>query len=1123
MLHGTNDAPRAPRQIERPASLIGLGIQAQDPEVALACFLESLEPGDPQILTLLTDHYAPAIYRLAQALLDAPRPSAVETIGQQILVQAAAEFDQFSGATSIQVWLFEIALKSLLAHQRRLKWQRILARFKRSTPRQTGQEPRRPQTPVERRYWAAIDSLNRKQRTCVILRYLYGLSVPEIAHILGSSATQTHTCLVAARRTIQRAVSDSQEQPQKGTGHPEIQRQIQAALDGLLESVPAQERLDRHLSTCAVCRAYSHAAKQLESRLGETLQTRWPAPALAPSATRQPPASATSQVRKKQAARQFALKFKEFSLLGVALLAVVAVLYQIERADTHTGRPLFPPTPAPPPTPLESATGIVKDISGQTARQDSGMDIIFNSDPHASADGTFVVFTSSDNSLIPGDTNPGSDVFVLDRRTGTIERVSVGSDGTQANGANFTPGISADGRWVVFGSVADNLVPGDDQTCTWWQDGSESTCVDIFTHDRDTGRTEMVTLAQDGGAANGNSFYPAISANGRWITFWSAASNLVAVDTEMCGEEDDRYNCLDVFVYDRATGRSGRVPIGRSREMSNGGPVTISDDGRYLALVLRADDLAAKQALSTNPVDSFVYDRQTGEFEPLNVSGDGTAGNRPSVGAVISADGRYAAFASWASNLVEGDDNDHADVFVRDLAAGTTEMVSVGSDGAAGNGNSGTFFDSYNVEGWGKQIGISDDGRYVVFISYASNLGAGEAHTSSLGDADPCNNVYVHDRQAGVTEQILNGPEGGCTYFDLYVAGAGRWISLMEMSSGCLPSEVCSVLWLYDRQEGHAQNLLEGQQQQQQNILSGEADLALEHYSPINSVAFSPDGQTVATGANDGIVRLWQVSNGKPLHTLEGHSRPVGQVAFSPDGTTLVSGSHDQTVAIWRVPDGVMVGQLQAGSEILCLEISPDGKLLALGGTGGAWVWEMGTETFTLVDWQEYPGGYVNDLAFAPDGNLLALALSDETVWLRRVPAGETVLRLGGYGGKILSLAFSPDGRYLAAGSEDNSVGLWQLERTDETIQARRVLTLKHPDWIESLAFSPAGTTIATGTMDRAVRLWSIPDGELLQTLTSHYSVSSVAFSPDGHTLAAGTIGGKLLIWWRVVTPQSGE
>ena len=193
MPHRTNDDPR---QIERPASLIGIGIHAapaQDPDAALACFLESLEPGDPQILALLTDHYALQIYHLAQALLDSsPQPSNTDATVQRILVQAAAEFDQFRGAENIKTWLLKIAVSSILAHQRRIKWRRILARFKRSAPRQAGQEPRRPRTPVERRYWAAIDSLTKKQRTCIILRYLYGLSVPEIAYILGSSAAQAH-------------------------------------------------------------------------------------------------------------------------------------------------------------------------------------------------------------------------------------------------------------------------------------------------------------------------------------------------------------------------------------------------------------------------------------------------------------------------------------------------------------------------------------------------------------------------------------------------------------------------------------------------------------------------------------------------------------------------------------------------------------------------------------------------------------------------------------------------------------------------------------------------------------------------------------------------------------------
>jgi len=210
---------------------------------------------------------------------------------------------------------------------------------------------------------------------------------------------------------------------------------------------------------------------------------------------------------------------------------------------------------------------------------------------------------------------------------------------------------------------------------------------------------------------------------------------------------------------------------------------------------------------------------------------------------------------------------------------------------------------------------------------------------------------------------------------------------------------------------------------------------------------------------------------------------------------------------------------VERSSEIFSLAVSPDDRLLALGGFGAAWVWEVDTKFFTRVDFAEYPGSYVNSLAFSPDGTVLALALSDKTVCLRRIPdgenSGETILRLGGHTGRVPGLAFSPDGKYLATGSEDNTLNLWQLsERADGTLKAGHILTLQHPNWVKCLAFSPDGTILASGTLDRKVRLWSIPDGDLLDPpLRTTHQVLSVAFSPDGRTLAVGTVGGDLYLW----------
>jgi RNA polymerase sigma factor (sigma-70 family) len=648
------------REMRNSAPLIDLGFQstpAQDPEQALACFLDSLEPNDPQILQLLTGHYAPEIYRLVHALLDSlneneneeyPQLSEINTIVQQVFVEAASSFDQFRVEESPRIWLFKMAVNAVLAYRRgsKKRWRRGPTRAECQVPQYETEHSR---TKVEQRYWAAVDGLDEEQRLCVVLRYVHALTIPHIAHVLEISDEKVHTHLTTARRAIQQKVSGAEGDPGQVETHPEIRQQIQASLDGLLDDV-AKNRLDQHLSTCLECQAYSRKADQTASRLAETLQTRWPVPILDPSDIRQLTAIAQVELRRTQRSNRFRVQFKEAGLLGIVLLAVLGGLWSLRRVDTHEGEPLFPPTPGPLPTPIEASIGIVKGVSEQEEGAPGNTpQIIFHAEPCISADGSSIAFSSSASTLVAGDTNGVTDVFVVDRQTNVIERVSVSSDGVQGNGMSVSPRVSADGRLVVFASLADNLVAGDDQTCGRG-DESEGSCVDIFIHDRETGVTERVTRAYDGSEADGHSFFPTISANGRWVTFWSDAGNLVEGDTQVCGAGGSAHNCLDVFVYDRETGETGRIPIGRSQTQQPS-VVSISDDGRYLSIVVHAGDLAVSQVQLTNQTDVFVYDRQTDTFEPVNVSSAGTPGNRASANAIISTDGRYVTFASGAIRL----------------------------------------------------------------------------------------------------------------------------------------------------------------------------------------------------------------------------------------------------------------------------------------------------------------------------------------------------------------------------------------------------------------------------------------------------------------------------------------
>ena len=336
-----------------------------------------------------------------------------------------------------------------------------------------------------------------------------------------------------------------------------------------------------------------------------------------------------------------------------------------------------------------------------------------------SGDGRYVAFDSLATNLVVGDTNGYSDVFVHDRETGETTRVSVASDGTQGNGFSFCPSVSADGRYVAFESNATNLVEGG-------TNGYEN----IFVHDRVTELTTLVSVASDGTQGDYSSVIPSISADGRYVAFFSWATNLVAGDTN--GFED-------IFVHDRVTGKTTRVSVASDGTQGNSisSSPSISADGRYVAFDSVSTNLVVGD--TNGSWDIFVHDRVTVETTRVSVASDGTEGNDSSglyMGTTISEDGRYVAFYSDASNLVLGDTNGYGDIFVHDRVTGDTTRVSVASDETQGDGDS-------------RCPSISADGRYVAFDSYASNL--------VVGDTNDTTDIFVRDREGLVVGYSVSG------------------------------------------------------------------------------------------------------------------------------------------------------------------------------------------------------------------------------------------------------------------------------------------------------------------------------------------------------------------------------
>lgn len=410
-----------------------------------------------------------------------------------------------------------------------------------------------------------------------------------------------------------------------------------------------------------------------------------------------------------------------------------------------------------PPLPPAASPFAIEIVSISSTR---GQGNDTSSAPSISADGRFVVFSSGASNLVPNDTNGFADIFIHDRETGGTERVSVDSAGNEADNSSDSGMISANGQFVGFHSRASNLVPGD-----------TNAEIDVFIQHRETGRIERVSVGSDGKQGNGFSLFASLSANGRFVAFHSNASNLVPEDTN---------NEVDIFVHDRETGRTERVSVDNQGNQSDAGSAfpSISANGRFVAFLSMASNLVADDSNGIH--DIFVHDREGRSTERVSLDSEGNQGHSGiligSINGMISADGRFVVFDSEATNLVAGDTNGAVDIFIHDRETGETERISVGDGGFVGN----------------RDPSISRDGRYVVFQSLASTY---DPSTFDPNENTLIADIFVHDRKTSKVKRVNlspDGEQGNDSSFSPSISSDGQLVVFWSKASNLVEGDVTS-------------------------------------------------------------------------------------------------------------------------------------------------------------------------------------------------------------------------------------------------------------------------------------------------------------------------------------------
>jgi WD40 repeat protein/transcriptional regulator with XRE-family HTH domain len=289
-------------------------------------------------------------------------------------------------------------------------------------------------------------------------------------------------------------------------------------------------------------------------------------------------------------------------------------------------------------------------------------------------------------------------------------------------------------------------------------------------------------------------------------------------------------------------------------------------------------------------------------------------------------------------------------------------------------------------------------------------------------------------------------------------------------------------------------------------------DLAWQaHTAAVQALAFSPDGNILATGSWDGAIKLWNLENGALLW-MGRHSSSIQSLAFAPDGRMLASGGDDATIQLWDTYKGMHFKTLSVqGSPVYALAWSLDGSLLASGSfDGGIRLWEM-QEAQPRTSMRILTGhtDQTRSVAFTPDGRTLASGSFDRTIKLWDTASGELRETLVGHTGPVNAVVWSPDGSLLASGSRDQTIWLWDVERGNH-----RMILHGHTAVVHALAFTPDGRSLLSGSEDGTLRVWDVERGQSVHIIQGYaVTLYDVAWSPDGTQLASAGSDRLVTIW----------
>jgi len=1048
-------------------------------DLELAYLLQHGEPGDRHIQYQLVERFAAEIFRMVDGWSALVRgtsssTSEVNALVSDILATALSQIDRFREEENVRNWIYRLAVKRLLKVRR---WR--LPTLKRDKKGGEGIPAR-------------FIPLTRQERVTLWLRYGLGLNLLDCEKVFGQSQLKRREVLKQARLKLL-----SEESLECVEANQDFFQNLWDLSDRVLDETPeTASEVEKHLRENLDYQRLLDVNSVFEQTLSNELGIRWPLPEV-DAATIQALNRGIVDCREKHRLPILAPRWVKAGWTAFFILAFIATgLFSMDEAGNEQEQALQP-TPVARNLPDVIPGGLISDLVFQDSTDQLRVQF---SAPAQSDDGHWLVYTvyeiqdgEIDSEKV--DTTYQANVFLFQIATETTQPIYVSQPVPFREGMLWLnpPAISADGSWITFAapSMMSNVDAGGCST------ESGIPCLDIYTYNRNSGETTILTQSWNGSPTDGISYAPAISGDGRIITFWSSASNLIEGQMVECDGQDLPGKCTFGYIFSRQTREITSLPVQGVPEATSLQPMSLSADGHLVAFTTSTADAST----GLPGYQSYLYNSADGTIEDVNQAFDGAPGNGSVFTVALDASGRYVAFASDSTNLVPNDTNGYCDVFWRDLQSGTLIKVSMGIDGEQTNADSGILASDIGLS----SLDLSPDGQQVVFLSLADNLVEDSVACDPTAQ-ELCNNLYYYDLQTRTTELIAPQRSNGYDFFPM-ISGDGRWISYAGMRYDYPHSLYCADILRHDRQRGWTYNLTGSG-----SVIPGYSWFWAGSMNlpgvETNAMAYSQDGAFLATANSDGKVRIFQMGDQSEYAAMEtGGSSSVISLDISPDNLWLAGGTAAGEFRVWKLDQKRLYFDLDdLPGRVIDIFFSEDNSHVIVATPVEVSIWRLGAEVITRVRKIPLDGVRVLDTDLSPAGNLLASARQDGSVWLVLLSNGLTLSRLYGGEAAIYDVLFSPDGTRLTSRSVDGTINVWEISWLGfGALNVQFLDSYKYPDWIGNLGYMANNSTLATILTEGGIGFWDI-DSRQTYKISSH-QVERLVFAPQGDTLATASYG----------------